>query len=678
MKISITHSKTLNIEATSLVLRDIQPMVNGHVLANEYHAEIIRDDKQAITLRYSSPTLGGASFFVEVCYDESSAYHYLHYWIEDLDSSFVLNSFGLRFGAIENLRAYLQNGYNSWDSAFYVEPEGLAEFASYEPMTKAGFAMTQLLPRFGSSNLVLGFDRHDRFQHMFTFNIQECPIDLIVLTLWDQKKRLDHSPCESERLFVIENTGVEDSLQAWARLVADMSILPPRMSTPSITGWSSWYNLYSYISDEIILEHLHDAAKVAERDHLPMRVFEIDDGFTPEMGDWLEVKPQFSRGMKPLLDDIRTAGFIPGLWIAPFMVGNRSRLFREHPDWVLYDLETGKPLVQWKHYGEYRWHKRSEEYYILDTTHPEAFKYLQLVFRTWKQEWGCEYFKTDFMHFGSEHGPDRARFHTPGMTRMEIWRRVAEMIRQEIGDAIWLGCGCPLWASVGLVDGIRIGNDVGIEWKGNLSVQSLLQDMPTRNFANHILWKIDPDSILLRERYHDLAPFEVRSLAIFAGMSGGVMITGDNIQELSNERLRLWKLILGPTHLSCRFPLLGTSPIVYKPNFVYDGTSKIYYKQYTLDPVLVQVRGPESLDLTDQPQAGLFAVFVFNTGENSVQRTYALSSLGLSGSFYVYDWSSDCAWATPVEGISVTLSSHDGKLFFFSPQPIPSAPAILP
>jgi len=59
----------------------------------------------------------------------------------------------------------LRNGYNSWDASFYVEPEGLAELPSYETHTSSGFAMTQLLPRFGSSHLVLGFDRHDRFQH---------------------------------------------------------------------------------------------------------------------------------------------------------------------------------------------------------------------------------------------------------------------------------------------------------------------------------------------------------------------------------------------------------------------------------------------------------------------------------------------------------------------------------
>jgi len=188
-------------------------------------------------------------------------------------------------------------------------------------------------------------------------------------------------------------------------------------------------------------------------------------------------------------------------------------------------------------YGEFRWHKRSEEYYILDATHPDALDYLKNVFHTWRNEWGCEYFKTDFMHFGSEYGPDRAAWHTPGMTRIEIWRRAAEMIREEIGDALWLGCGCPLWASIGLVDAVRIGRDVGVTWSGNYSAQSLLRDQACRNFANHILWQSDPDCVLLRERFHDLSKDEVKSLALYAGMTGGVMMTSDHLGELSPERL---------------------------------------------------------------------------------------------------------------------------------------------
>lgn len=681
MKIYITQSGKLNIEASPLALRGAEPVLNGQVLP-DYQVQVLQDNAAVTTMRYSSSALGAASFFLEISREETLSHPCLRYWIEDLDLSFCLDSFGLRFGAIENLRAYLRNGYNSWDASFYVEPEGLAELPSYETHTGSGFAMTQLLPRFGSSHLVLGFDRHDRFQHSFTFDLGQCPVNLTVLTLWDQKDRSAISSCKSERLFLIEGTEVEKSLRDWARLVAQASPLPPRLSTPNITGWSSWYNLYSYVSEEIILEHLHDASLVTRRENLPMRVFEIDDGFTPEMGDWLLVKPQFSRGMKPVLDDIRAAGFIPGLWIAPFMVGNRSQLFRKNPDWVVQDRATGKPLVQWKHYGEYRWHKRSEEYYILDTTHPEAFEYLRTVFRTWRREWGCEYFKTDFMNFGSEHGPDRAVWHTPGMTRIEIWRQVAEMIREEIGEATWLGCGCPLWASVGLVDGIRIGNDVGTEWKGSLSVQSLLRDLPTRSFANHILWQIDPDSVLLREQYHNLTPPEVRSLAIFAGMSGGVMMTGDNLQELSEERLKLWKLILNTTRSACYFPFLGESPILYRPGLNDYGAPKPSYEPYLLDPVLVQVRRPVEAanpdHVTDALPEKICAVFIFNTGEHPAQRTYSLSALGLDSPAHIYDWTATSSWKEPVEQIAVTLLPHDGALFFVGPSAFVDSPATLP
>jgi hypothetical protein len=543
--------------------------------------------------------------------------------------------------------------------------------------------MTHLLSRQGAGSLIIGFDRHERFQQTFTFDTHQSPPSLTVSTWWDRKERNDLPRCESEQLVIFEHASVEveDALRQWANLVAEASPAPPRLSSPGITGWCSWYNLYGYINEDNILEHLHGASEVARREDLPMRVFQIDDGFTPEMGDWLEVKPQFPRGMKALLEDIRTAGFVPGLWIAPFMVANRSRLYRDHPDWVVQDRLTGGPLVQWRLYGEFRWHKRSEEYYILDTTHPQAFEYLRRVFRTWRHEWGCEYFKTDFMHFGSEHGPERAVWHTPGMTRIEIWRRVAEMIREEIGEAIWLGCGCPLWASVGLVDGIRIGGDVGVQWTGRLSAQSLLRDQATRNFGNHILWQTDPDCILLRNHYHYLTDSEVRSLAIYAGMSGGVIMTSDALDQLSEDRLRIWRLILRSQRSVCRFPFLGQTALSYVRLPDALDPYRVRHEPRAADPVLVQVSMPLARDRYSASESApqeLAAVFIFNTGEQSVQRTYSLASLGLHSPQYVYDWTENRPWPEPVERISLTLPSHDGALLFISPAPINASPDQLP
>ena len=210
-----------------------------------------------------------------------------------------------------------------------------------------------------------------------------------------------------------------------------------------------------------------------------------------------------------------------------------------------------------KFYGEFRWHKRSEEYYILDITHPAAAAYIRQVFRAWAREWGVGYFKTDFMLFGSEHGPDAAAWHEPGLSRITIWRRMAALIREEIGEALWLGCGCPLWASVGYVDAVRIGRDVGVDWTGEYSAQSLLRDQVSRNHAAGILWQGDPDCILLRSRFHDLSDGQVELLARFAGYSGGVLMTSDKLDELSPERADLFAELLATPVADCAFPALG-------------------------------------------------------------------------------------------------------------------------
>ncbi len=660
MRVYWTVEGGVSLEAADMTLRGLAPVLNGKQL--DAPAEAIDQGDGGLELRYSGLP-GGAAFRVEF-HPEPDGKWWLRYRVEGLEPAFVLDSFGLHFQAVENLRAYLLNGYHSWDGSQYVEPEAMADWGADEPRPEQSYAMTQLLPRAGSRSLVVGFERHDRFQHTLTWDTSRTPPALMILTLWDQKDRSGLAACESERVLLLDGNRIEEGLHDLARRVSRALPMTPR-AVDRITGWCSWYNLYAAITEENILELLSHTAEVVRREGLPMQVFQVDDGFTPEMGDWLHVKPQFPRGMRPLLDDIRAQGFIPGLWIAPFIVGNRSRLYRDHPDWVIGDRLMGGPLVQMKLYGEFRWHKRSEEYYILDTTHPEALDYLRRVFRTWRRDWGCEYFKTDFMFYGAEYGPDRASRHRPGMTRIEIWRQVAGMIREEIGEALWLGCGCPLWASAGLVDAVRIGGDVGVEWRGNNSAQSLLGDLATRSFGNGILWQVDPDCILLRERFHYLTDAEVRSLALYAGMAGGVMMTSDDLAALSPDRLRLWKLVLQAGPAPGRFPLLGQSRICYKRGPTGH--------EPAADPVLVQVR---SGWLDGRNPA--FAVLAFNTGDHPVQRTLPLEALGLPGPLYALEWRAQRAGPEPVDQLSVTLASHDCILVFLTAVPLKAIPDSLP
>ena len=274
------------------------------------------------------------------------------------------------------------------------------------------------------------------------------------------------------------------------------------------------------------------------------------------------------------------------------------------------------------------------------------------------------------MFFGANYGPDQVIYHTPGMTRVEIWRRLAEMIRAELGGmppgwAAAVRCGpllawwmafasAVMWGSVG-----RAGFP-----------RSLLRDQTTRTFANHILWQIDPDCVLLRHDYHSLTDTEVQSLAIFAGMSGGVMMTSDKMDELSAERIRLWRLMLPEERRSCSHPFLGQARLHYQlsPNFDPMMPPGGRYEPQASDAVLVQTRQGEPLG----------AVFALNTGSSAVERTYLLADLGFHGPMHVYDWTASQAWVQPVDRLSLTLQSHQGVLLFLNPLPFQTAPERLP
>jgi alpha-galactosidase len=536
----------LSIAARGIVLEGIVPLIDGAVPDHGPPVATSNSVEWAIDGGYFVLTIDPGDALRLTCQ------------IKGIDR--LLDSIGLRFERVTGVRRYLRNGYQSWDGSFFVDagtPPGDG------PPGKAptlGFAMTTLLPD-GDGALVLGFTRHDRFQTRYRFGGTAGAMTIDAETLLD---RTDTR--EGEAMVLFECEDVEEGLRHWSQIVARESPLPPRLPEHRITGWCSWYNHYAMIDEATIRAELASCHAFRDMHEVPLDVFQIDDGFTPEMGDWLEIKPGFPSGMKPLLADIAAAGFKPGLWIAPFMVGSRSKLYAAHPDWVVQDVKSG-PLVQMKFYGEFRWHKRSEEYYILDVTHPDAATYIADVFRTWRHDWGARYFKTDFMLFGSEHGPDRAVWHEQGLSRIAIWRRMATLIRENIGDALWLGCGCPLWASVGYVDAVRIGRDIGVSWEGEYSAESLLRDLATRNHAHGVLWQADPDCVLLRDRFHDLNDTQIESLARFAGASGGVLMTSDTLSALPPSRAALFAELLASQTRGSRFPALGVDgPVRYDSN----------------------------------------------------------------------------------------------------------------
>jgi alpha-galactosidase len=311
--------------------------------------------------------------------------------------------------------------------------------------------------------------------------------------------------------------------------------LVPAFAEPP-SGWCSWYCFGPRVTAAQVLANLDVIAHAIPG----LKYIQIDDGYQAAMGDWLETGDAFGGGVAGVLGQIRERGFEPAIWVAPFIAEKGSRVFREHPEWFVADAE-GRPLAADQvTFGGWR----RGPWYAVDGTHPEARRHLENVFRTMREEWGCTYFKLDGNFWGAMHG---GRFHDPGATRIEAYRRGMEAVRRGAGSAFLLGCNHPMWASLGLIHGSRSSNDIKRTWA---RVKGTARQNLLRNWQSGRLWWNDPDAVVLMG---DLTEdqFLFHATAVYA--TGGMLLSGDDLTAITPARLALLRKLSPPTRVAARF-----------------------------------------------------------------------------------------------------------------------------
>jgi alpha-galactosidase len=311
----------------------------------------------------------------------------------------------------------------------------------------------------------------------------------------------------------------------------------PRLrSDPEPTGWCSWYCFGPRVKAEQVLANVEFIAK-----NVPsLRYVQLDDGYQPAMGDWLETGPGFGGGVRDVLRQIKEKGAEPAIWVAPFIAEKDSHLFREHPDWFIKD-DDGRPLsadrVTFQGWRRGPW-------YALDGTHPEVQKHLEGLFRTLRRDWGCTYFKLDANFWGAMHG---GKFHDPNATRIEAYRRSMEAVLRGSGDAFILGCNHPIWPSFGLVHGSRSSGDIKRVWT---TFAHTARMNLSRNWQNGRLWWNDPDCVVLTGNLPD-DEYLFHATAVYA--TGGMLLSGDDLTKIGPERLAMLRKLLPPTGTAAEF-----------------------------------------------------------------------------------------------------------------------------
>lgn len=295
--------------------------------------------------------------------------------------------------------------------------------------------------------------------------------------------------------------------------------------------WCSWYSLYGWINEHLILKALKDFGD------MPFDVFQLDDGWQLAHGDW-DANRKFPAGMKALADKISATGRTPGIWLAPLMASPNAQLVKDHPAWLLRD-ENGNPVkagITW-----------SGNHYALDSSHPEVLDWLDRLIRK-VRDWGYGYLKLDFLYIGALMGKRHK-----DLPREVAYRNAMQIIREAAGEAYLLACGAPLIPSLGLCDGIRIGPDVSPFWLNKpLSIWlNNPNDTSTQNAIRtsiHRLWlsplvNTDPDVIFFRSKYNALKPNE-RQLLEDLGTIAGFKATSDLPQWLNASELETLRAFL--------------------------------------------------------------------------------------------------------------------------------------
>lgn len=150
-----------------------------------------------------------------------------------------------------------------------------------------------------------------------------------------------------EAVINYSTTGFNGMSQTFHKIYQNQLVPAPWRNKERPILLNTWEANYFDFQEEELLRQA-DLAK-----DTGIELFVLDDGWfgqrkddTSSLGDWVDDREKLPHGVAGLAQEIHKKGMKFGLWFEPEMVSKNSRLFEEHPDWVLqvpeYPLTEGR------------------------------------------------------------------------------------------------------------------------------------------------------------------------------------------------------------------------------------------------------------------------------------------------------------------------------------------------
>ena len=447
----------------------------------------------------------------------------------------------------EKNEKFFVNGYQSWTTSGEMSAEdiyrgttplaGVTKYTKDMAITSGDYAFTRYEPRpgFFHSFTYTYLRRGDEFELFGSLSERNG----YTVFYSDMEKHIFSVEKDVEGLTISEPYEMFDIVrfvggydEVFDKYFAAMS-LPAKKHIDRLTGYTSWYNYFQKIDENIILRDLKGLSRARES----VNIFQIDDGYEPFVGDWLDYNGRdFPNGMKTIADAVHREGYLAGIWLAPFNVQRgKSRILKEHPDWLIRNPD-GKPQL-----GCVAWGGA----YTLDIYNSEVREHLKKVFDTVLNDWGYDMVKLDFLY-------SQCRTPRDNKTRGTIMCEAMDFLRECVGDKLILGCGVPLGPAFGVVDACRISCDVDLSYGGKFynsmsinnelpSAQNAINNSMFRRHLNGRAFLNDPDVFFLRDHNLTFTWEQKLLLAKINNLFGRVLFVSDDAGDYSEAELEVFK-----------------------------------------------------------------------------------------------------------------------------------------
>ncbi|NHN35892.1 alpha-galactosidase [Pseudomaricurvus alcaniphilus] len=233
-----------------------------------------------------------------------------------------------------------------------------------------------------------------------------------------------------EVLQVYTDRGLSSMSRTWHRFIQDRISEPRFAHSARPSYFNTWEAAYFNVNETSILR-LADRAK-----ELGLEMLVVDDGWfegrdseTTSLGDWQPDPGKFPSGIAALAKQVKQRGLKFGIWVEPEMVNEKSKLYQQHPDWILH-VPHRKPSL-----GRYQ--------YVLDYSRADVVEHM---FNQLDELLSCgsiDYIKWDMNRLMTEAGsallPAERQLETPHRYILGLYNLV-QRITAKYPDVLFENC----------------------------------------------------------------------------------------------------------------------------------------------------------------------------------------------------------------------------------------------